>query len=71
MNVPYASIPQRPRDLLDEVYTREGAEIWWNSPNKLLRTSQGVPRVARDLWADGEQDVILQVLNALADGVFL
>jgi hypothetical protein len=34
--VPYAEIPQTMRDLLDEVYTPEGVEIYWNSRNRWL-----------------------------------
>lgn len=70
MTVPYRHIPPAPRDVLDEIYTREGAEIWWNSGNRLFRSTGGVPRRPVDLWAEGEQDVVMQVLNMLAYGNF-
>jgi len=66
----YAHIPPAPRDLLDEIYSREGAEIWWNSHNRLLRTPTGIARRPADLWAGGEQDVVMQVLEMLAEGTF-
>lgn len=69
MTVPYAHIPQRPRDLLDEVYSHDGAETWWNVPCHLLRSPQGIKQRPAQLWADGEQDVVVQALQRLCEGM--
>lgn len=64
---PYEQIPAEIRDLLDELYTEEGAVMWWNARNKLLDGER-----ARDVARTPEgRERVANLLNALCDGVFL
>ena len=63
----YDEIPGALRALLDEIYWPDGAEIWWNSLNRILDGER-----PRDLAksADGVTQID-SLLNAIADGVIM
>lgn len=59
----YEEIPKILRDVLDEVYLREGVVIWWNNRHALLGES------ARERWEKAAGDV-MQLAYQLRDGAF-
>ena len=59
--VPYGDIPAEARALLDTLFTNEGAEIWWNSRNRLLGGER--PH-------EVELARAVALLDALADGAY-
>jgi hypothetical protein len=69
----YEDIPQRVREVLDEIFQPEGAVIWWNSPNQYL-----VHHLPEALLFRSEDDMrpcvhpqaAYELANALADGNF-
>lgn len=63
-HVAYAAIPQPARDVLDEIYTPEGAAMWWNARLKTLDLER-----PRDVHPRDPQRV-MNLLNSLADGNF-
>ena len=62
----YQQIPRDIRSLLDELYTNEGAVIWWNAPNQLLGG-----QTARDLSKTPcGANRVKALLDAIADGAY-
>lgn len=57
----YDALPPHIRDLLDEVYGREGAVLWWNAPHRALGGLR--PR-------DADPDAVEGIAGMLADGNF-
>lgn len=70
-HVLYDHIPEDARKILDELYDQAGVEIWWNSPNQLLRTYVRGPEppggylIPRDYPRAAEN-----LANAITDGNF-
>jgi hypothetical protein len=56
--VEYDWIPETVRDVLDETYTREGVEAWWNS-RKALPGSGG--QTPAEVWRRGDPTQIQAV----------
>lgn len=68
-HVPYDEIPRFARDLVDELFSPEQAEKWWNAPNRILGnytsgdyTADAIPREHPEAAA--------ALLDAIADGAF-
>lgn len=71
MNVRYADIPLRVREVLDEIYNPRDAVAWWTTPNDLMR--HYVPLVFRDrpeIRPCEFPEAAYDLANAIADGVF-
>ena len=63
----YDEIPDSLRVLLDEIWWPDGAEMWWNSPIRLLDGE-----IPRDLAKSPEGVTqIDSLLNAIAEGVIM
>ena len=59
--VAYDEIPAEAKGLLGELFTKEGAEIWWNSRNRLLEGQRPY---------EVETAKAVALLDALADGAY-
>lgn len=66
----YEHIPDDARAVLDDIYERDGVEVWWNSPNQLLIAYlPGWGAVQAPIPRD-HPAAALQLANAIADGAF-
>lgn len=65
MSTDSADMERRVRELLADVYTPEGVEIWLNAPNRSLGGFRAV-----DLLADGDGADVLAVAERLAGGAW-
>lgn len=60
----YRDIPKRPRTLLDEIYTVEGVQIWWNARHGWLANLR-----PREEWRTNEgRERVLAVIEQLVGG---
>lgn len=66
MTEDYDNIPLHIRNHLDDLYTPEGVEVWWNARNAWLNSE-----IPRDLWETPQgRNRVWQLVEILESGAF-